>query len=93
LHRYLVERSGNRYIREFFDRHGVYFDTLFGYAAPEANVVRAMARQHRAILQALIARDWRAARKALAHHIRSQRPVVSRLLERLGRTHAPTGGK
>jgi DNA-binding GntR family transcriptional regulator len=83
LHAYLIATSGNRFIREFFDRQGVYFDTLFNYAAPEANVVRAMARQHRSILRALIARDWRAARKALAQHIRAQGPIVERLLERV----------
>ena len=56
---------------------------LFDYAAPEAKVVRAMARQHRTILRALLARDWPAARKGLARHIRAQRPVVRRLLQRL----------
>jgi DNA-binding GntR family transcriptional regulator len=85
LHRYLIAKSGNRYIRDFFDSHGVYFTTLFDYAAPEANVVRRMARQHRTILRALLAGDWRAARKALAQHIRSQAPVVRRLLCNLGR--------
>jgi DNA-binding GntR family transcriptional regulator len=85
LHRYLIEKSGNRYIRDFFDRHGLYYTTLFDYAAPEAKVVAAMARQHRAILRALLAKDWPKARQALAHHIRSQRPVLRRLLARIGR--------
>jgi DNA-binding GntR family transcriptional regulator len=80
LHRYLVDKAGNRYIQEFFDRHGIYYATLFDYAAPETNVVRAMAHQHCTILQALIDRDWQSARRALAHHIRSQRPIVRRLL-------------
>lgn len=86
LHDYLIARSGNRYIREFFDRHGIYYATLFNYAAPAANVVQAMARQHRSILRALLARDWKGARRALAHHIRAQRPVVRRLLQQLGQT-------
>jgi DNA-binding GntR family transcriptional regulator len=86
LHRYLVEKAGNRYIRDFFDRHGIYYATLFDYAAPAINVVKAMARQHRTILRALLARDWNGARKALAHHIRSQRPVVRRLLQEIGRS-------
>lgn len=85
LHRYLIEKSGNRYIKEFFDRHGVYFAMLFDYAAPEANVVRTMARQHRAILRAMLRGDWPAARKSLAHHIRSQRPIVQRLLQQIAR--------
>src|SRR5262249_11628248 len=83
IHHYLIEKAGNRYIREFFDRHGLYYATLFDYAAPETNVVRTMAHQHRAILQALLAQDWRAARKALAQHIRAQRPIVRRLLRNL----------
>jgi DNA-binding GntR family transcriptional regulator len=84
LHRYLIEKSGNPYIRDFFDRHGLYFTTLFDYAAPEARVVAAMARQHRGILRALLAGDWVRARQTLAHHIRSQRPVLQRLLESIG---------
>jgi DNA-binding GntR family transcriptional regulator len=83
LHSYLIEKAGNPYIRDFFDRHGLYFTTLFDYAAPEAHVVSAMAGQHRAILRALIAKDWPRARQALARHIRSQRPVLQKLLRRI----------
>ena len=83
LHRYLIDKAGNRFIREFFERHGRYYSTLFDYAAPEANVVKTMARQHRTILRALLARDWRAARKALVQHIRAQRPIVRRLLRKV----------
>lgn len=82
LHSYLIEKSGNRYIRDFFDRHGIFFTTLFDYAAPEANVVRAMSRQHRVILHSLLAKDWRRARQALAHHIRSQGPIIRLLLQK-----------
>jgi len=89
LHRYIVEKSGNRYIRDFFERNGVFYETLFAFAAPEANVVRGMARQHRSILRALLARDWRTARTALVHHIRSQRPIVRRLLQRLAEEKQP----
>jgi DNA-binding GntR family transcriptional regulator len=92
LHDYLIEKSGNRYIRDFFERHGIYYTTLFAYAAPGARVVRAMARQHRAILNALIAADRKAARRALARHIRSQRPVVARLMRNLTRGAPANGG-
>ncbi len=84
VHSYLIEKSGNFYLRDFFDRHGIYFTMLFDFAAPEASVTAVMARQHRKILRALIAHDWPTARKALAHHIRSQRPVLRRLLQRIG---------
>jgi DNA-binding GntR family transcriptional regulator len=83
LHRYLVEKSGNRYIRDFFDRHGAYFTTLFDTAATGASMVAEMAGQHRRVLQALLRRNWDAAREALAHHIRCQRPVLKKLMNRL----------
>jgi DNA-binding GntR family transcriptional regulator len=83
LHRYLVEKSQNRYIRDFFDRHGAYFTTLFDTAATGAAMVPKMAGQHRRVLQALLRRNWDAARQALAHHIRSQRPVLKKLMDRL----------
>lgn len=85
VHRYLVERAGNRYIRDFFERHGTYYTTLFDFAAPQTQVVARMARQHRAILRALIARDWPRARLALAHHIRTQQPIVQALMARISR--------
>lgn len=88
LHRYLVEKSGNRYLREFFDGPGAYYTALFDYAAPEARVVAAMARQHRLILRAMIAGDWRRARRALTAHIRAQLPIVRAVMTRLGR-HRP----
>ncbi len=88
LHAYLVDCSGNPYIREFFERHGPYFSSLLDFAAPAASLSRTMARQHREILTALLARDWPTARRALARHIRTQRPVVERYLRRLGREPA-----
>jgi DNA-binding GntR family transcriptional regulator len=84
IHRYLVERSENAYIRDFFDRCGDYYTTLFDFAAPETRVVAAMARQHRAILKALIARDWPRARRTLTSHIRAQEPIVLELINSLG---------
>lgn len=84
LHRYLVDKAGNAYIRDFFDRHGAYYTTLFDFAAPETRVMAEMARQHRAILRALIDRDWPRARRALAEHIRGQGPIVRELILRLG---------
>lgn len=83
LHQYLIEKSGNPYIKDFFDRHGHYFTALFDYAAPEARLTIAMARQHRAILRALIARDWPLARLELARHIRAQLSVLRHLLKQV----------
>ena len=88
LHQYIIEKSGNRYIRDFFDRNGRYFATLFDYAAPETRVTIAMVRQHRDILRALIARDWPLARLELARHIRAQLPVLRRLLQQVARSQS-----
>ena len=81
LHRYLLEKSENRYIRDFFERHGAYFTTLFDTLS--AGAVREMAAQHRRVLQALLRRDWAAAGDALAHHVRCQRPLVRKMMRRL----------
>ncbi|MDE2506587.1 MAG: GntR family transcriptional regulator [Planctomycetota bacterium] len=86
IHGYIVQASENRYIRDFFEHYGDYYDTIFGYAAPETSVVASMARQHRAILRALIAEDWSTARRALSQHIRAQRAIVQQLLAHLSRS-------
>ena len=82
LHEYLIFKSGNRYIQNFFRQYtATYYTSAFDYAAPEAHVVAEMAAQHRTILEALMAKRWARAREALAQHIRAQRPVLSRLLQ------------
>lgn len=93
LHSYLIEKSGNAYLRDFFSRHGAYYTSLLDFAAPETHVVAAMARQHRAILWALIARDWPRARRTLVHHIRAQRPVVRELLHRFAQPNSTVTGR
>jgi DNA-binding GntR family transcriptional regulator len=83
LHAYVVEKAGNRYIHDFFRRHGAYFTTLFYYAALGASITAEMARQHRKILEAMIAGKWSRAREEMAGHIRAQRPAMRRMMERL----------
>jgi len=81
LHEYLIAKSGNRYIRNFFGQYAAtYYTSAFDYAAPEAHFVAEMAAQHRDILEALIGQHWARAREALALHIRAQRPVLAQLL-------------
>lgn len=80
IHTYLVEKAGNFYLRDFFERHGEYYMLLFEHAALEAKVVAEMAEQHRTILQALLDHDWEVARRALIDHIHSQRPVMRKML-------------
>ena len=91
IHKYLVEKAGNRYLRDFFERHGEYYMLLFEQAALEAKVVAEMAEQHRAILRALIDEDWDGARQALVRHIRSQRPVMRKLLSEMAANPIPHG--
>ncbi len=85
LHPYLIEKSGNRFIQDFFRRHGAYYTTLFYYAALGASVVSDMARQHREILEDLLERRWNRARDALATHIRDQAPVMKKMMARLAK--------
>jgi DNA-binding GntR family transcriptional regulator len=90
IHAYLIEKADNFYLRDFSERHGEYYMLLFERAALEARVVAEMAEQHRAILQALLAKDWDGAQQALVHHIRSQRPVMRKLLADMAGSPHPT---
>lgn len=82
LHQYLIDRSGNRYIREFFGQYVArYYTALFDYATPEASVVAEQAERHRRILEALLARAWVRARRELSAHIQSQAEVLRTLFE------------
>jgi DNA-binding GntR family transcriptional regulator len=80
LHAYLIEKSGNPYIQDFFARHGRYWAALFDFAAPETHVLRDVADQHRTILSALLRHDWAGADQALSQHIRAQRTIVQQLM-------------
>ena len=82
LHRYLIEKSRNRYIQSFFRQYtATYYTAVFDYAAPEAHVVAEMAGQHRRILEALIAKHWAKARQALSDHIWAQRPILKSVFD------------
>lgn len=84
LHRYFIEKSQNHFIKEFFSQPiALYYMALFELAAPETSVVAEMAKQHCQILRPLMERKWQEARRALAHHIRSQRAVVKKLMEKM----------
>jgi DNA-binding GntR family transcriptional regulator len=81
LHRYWIDLSGNFYIQAFFEQHiARYYTMLFDHAAPEISVVADMAGMHRTILEALLARNVRSARKALSEHIWIQEGVLGKFL-------------
>jgi DNA-binding GntR family transcriptional regulator len=76
LHSYLVEKSKNAYIADFFDRHGKYYDALFEWENLDRNAQVQEVRHHREILDALLRRDRPAAERALVDHIRNNHPVL-----------------
>ena len=97
LHDYVIEKSGNRYLRLFFQQYNArYYTELFYHAAPKTSVVGQMVQQHHGILQALVDGDWTRARKLLSEHIRAQGPILMRLLARESaeyeRKHRPARG-
>jgi DNA-binding GntR family transcriptional regulator len=76
LHAYLIEKSKNPYIADFFDRHGKYYDALFEWENLDREAQVQEVRHHREILEALLRRDRPAAERALADHIRNNHPVL-----------------
>lgn len=81
LHEYLIEKAGNYYIKDFFQRQGRYYDILFDWEDQDRKTAIETVRQHQAILTALIKKDWRSARKALSYHIRDNHPILSKIIK------------
>ncbi|HAH45001.1 GntR family transcriptional regulator [Gimesia sp.] len=81
LHEYLIEKAGNYYIKDFFQRQGRYYDILFDWEDQDRETAIETVRQHQAILTALMKKDWRAARKALSYHIRDNHPILSKIIK------------
>jgi DNA-binding GntR family transcriptional regulator len=83
LHGYFIEKAQNRYISEFFERNSEYYNAVFNLAAPETEAVSEMAEQHREILSSAIKKNWLAAKRAMAVHIRAQQPIVLSLIGKM----------
>ncbi|WP_339735058.1 GntR family transcriptional regulator [uncultured Gimesia sp.] len=79
LHEYIIEKAGNYYIQDFFQRQGRYYDILFDWEDQDRETAIETVRQHQSILKALIKKDWRSARKALSYHIRDNHPILSKI--------------
>ncbi|MFI4875197.1 MAG: FCD domain-containing protein [Blastopirellula sp. JB062] len=77
LHAYIIEKAGNIYIQDFFQRQGKYYEILFDWEELDRPTAIETVEQHRAILEALLAKNWAAARKALSFHIQNNHPVLS----------------
>ncbi|UUO04911.1 GntR family transcriptional regulator [Blastopirellula sp. J2-11] len=83
LHSYWIDLSGNHYIRDFFERHGVFHAAIFDLATVEMSAVEEMAEQHRVILESLLSQNWKKAESVLSEHIRSQIPRVEKMLAQI----------
>ena len=81
LHEYIIEKAGNYYIQDFFQRQGRYYDILFDWEDHDRETAIETVRQHQSILNALIKKDWRSARKALSYHIRDNHPILSKIVK------------
>ncbi|MGD9748620.1 MAG: GntR family transcriptional regulator, partial [Verrucomicrobiales bacterium] len=78
LHAYIIGKAENHYLRDFFNRHGHYYDILFEWEDLDRSTAIETVRQHRDILTPMLEKDWRSAAKALSHHIRENHPILSR---------------
>ncbi len=76
LHSYILEKSANRYIQDFFDHYGRYYEILFLYEDMDPQSAQLAIRQHRQILEALIDDNWPMAQKALREHIQSNHSLL-----------------
>jgi len=76
FHAYIVERSGNRYIADFFARHGHYYQVLFGWEAQHRRSAADTCRQHRKLLKAVLDEDFDKARTTLSDHVRYKHPIL-----------------
>ena len=81
LHNYFIDCSGNSYIKDFFERQGLYWSALFNYAAPRTEMVKVMAEEHCEILESVLNGHFTQAKKVLTQHIRSQKAIIAELIE------------
>jgi DNA-binding GntR family transcriptional regulator len=93
FHAYLVEQADNGYIREFFGRHGPYFQLLFEWEGQDRASETQACRHHQAILQAMLRGDLAQTRRRLSDHILHNHPLLTetnfdQLLRRIGKAPA-----
>ena len=79
LHEYIISSADNPYIRDFFERHGRYHQLLSHWEDHDRATAIESIRQHRAILSAMLAKNWSAARKALSQHILNNHPILKQV--------------
>ncbi len=81
LHKYLIEKSGNRYIQDFFRQYASHYNyrTFFKLEEDEEEIAAALSH-HRRILEALLAGDRPRASALLSEHIRHQVPALEKMI-------------
>lgn len=79
LHGYIIDKSQNPYIKDFFVRHGRYFEILFNWEDDDRKTAVETVLRHRQILEAMLRRDLDTAREALTRDIRCGHPKLSKL--------------
>ena len=79
LHGYLINVADNVYIKDFFQRHGRYYEILFDWEELDRKAAIETVHQHHAILEALLAKNWKKAKQALAFHIQNNHPVLNKI--------------
>ena len=90
FHQLFIETADNFYIRDFFDRHGSYFQMLFAWEGHDRTANTQTVRQHRAILQAILDKNLPKAKEALRRHITDNHPVLTRILSARNVSEAKT---
>jgi len=85
LHAYIIDKAENDYIKGFFERQGRYYELLFDWEDEDRATAIETVEQHRDILESLLKKDWKSAQRALSHHIRTNHPILSRIVPRAER--------
>jgi len=80
LHSYLIELSGNAYIKDFFARQGRYYALLFSWEDRDRKAALETVSQHHEILTGLLKRDLKTAQAALSYHILNNHPILSQIV-------------
>lgn len=79
LHGYIIQKAENFYISDFFKRHAPFYNILFEWEGENPAAAEEAVKQHRAILTALLKRDFETAKKELRHHIHENHSILNNL--------------
>ena len=69
LHRYWIDLAQNRYITDFIERSGRFYDTLYHSANIDDQLTGQLASQHREILGAIRRGHWNVAKTAISEDL------------------------